>query len=46
LTQRTKQVPFSMPTPGSGGDTSSWRTERPVLDESKCINCLDRKSVV
>ncbi len=40
MTQKSKEVPFSTPTLGSGGDTGSWRTERPVLDESKCIDCL------
>ena len=40
MTHKIRLVPLSTPTLGSGGDTGSWRTERPVLDESRCIDCL------
>lgn len=33
-------VPLSVPSLGSAGETGHWRTERPILEESKCINCL------
>ena len=38
-----KEMPvttLSTPTIGSAGKTGSWRTFRPVIDNSKCIHCL------
>jgi len=32
-------LPISRPSKGSAGSTWTWRTERPVLDPSKCTRC-------
>lgn len=31
--------PISWPMKGSGGDTGSWRSHRPVVDNKKCKKC-------
>jgi pyruvate ferredoxin oxidoreductase delta subunit len=31
--------PISWPTKGAGGDTGSWRAQRPVVDVQKCSKC-------
>lgn len=31
---------IAKPARGSAGLTGSWRTERPLLDQNKCIKCL------
>ncbi|MDH5461379.1 MAG: 4Fe-4S binding protein [Candidatus Bathyarchaeota archaeon] len=31
---------ISRPMTGSAGETGFWRTFRPVVDRSKCTNCL------
>lgn len=32
--------PISWPMKGVSGETGSWRSERPVVDQEKCISCL------
>lgn len=31
---------IARPAKGSAGKTGLWRTERPVIDQSKCLKCL------
>lgn len=31
---------IAVPTKGAAGRTGLWRTERPVIDHSKCAKCL------
>jgi len=31
---------IAVPTKGAAGRTGLWRTERPVIDYSKCVKCL------
>ncbi|MEM1508464.1 MAG: 4Fe-4S dicluster-binding protein [Thermofilaceae archaeon] len=31
---------IACPAKGSAGKTGLWRTERPVIDRSKCLKCL------
>ncbi|MEM2678558.1 MAG: 4Fe-4S binding protein [Thermofilaceae archaeon] len=33
-------TPMASPVKGSAGLTGSWRTERPVLDQGRCVKCL------
>lgn len=34
------KAPVSMPIEGVGGLTGSWRTERPVVDNERCVGCF------
>jgi len=33
-------IPLSKPKVGVSGNTGKWRTEKPVLNEERCTNCL------
>ena len=33
-------APLAKPAPGAVGKTGTWRTERPVVLEDKCVKCL------
>jgi len=33
-------LPISHPDKGAAGKTGSWRTKRPVVDNSKCTRCF------
>jgi len=34
------RAPVSLPRVGVGGETGFWRTERPVVDNEKCVRCF------
>ncbi len=33
-------APLSKPAPAASGKTGTWRTERPVIIQEKCVKCL------
>ena len=33
-------APLSKPAPGAVGETGTWRNEKPVINEEKCVKCL------
>ncbi|HIQ56037.1 MAG TPA: 4Fe-4S dicluster domain-containing protein [Pyrodictium sp.] len=33
-------LPLSRAARGAAGPTGSWRTKKPVIDESRCVGCL------
>ncbi len=35
-----QKYPLSSPDLGSGGKTSEWRLQRPVIEQEKCIKCI------
>jgi pyruvate ferredoxin oxidoreductase delta subunit len=35
-----KKVAISRPSEGASGLTGMWRIKRPVMDKTKCTNCL------
>jgi len=39
-TEDPSYIPVAKPKAGAGGKTGTWRTFRPVIDRSRCTNCL------